>query len=415
MSDFSGVKIIRLNGGLGATNPSEDGIMGLIATGPQPSGLEYGQLAVLTQPADAASLGIDASYDANNGVLVYHHIEEFFRLSPAGILFFMLLAQTETLSSIADNHFEQMIRADKDRKIKYVGVVANRASDYSPTWQNGLDADVLTAIAKFQAVIDKLASENIFVDGVMLGAELQPDVLFSNLQDLHELDARDVSVLIAEDPAIRQVSGKDYAAVGSGLGMLSIRKVHENIGSLQIANMPAGNSDYSLTDNAQGLWLSANLSNGRPVSELSQTDKTTIANKGYIFAGSYEGYPGIFFNNSFTCTELTDDFSRIERNRTWNKAARKVVKTLTPRINSDVEVDTNTGYIKATTIAGWQADIEQAIGQMQKDGEISGFEVFIDPKQNVLSGEPLKVQLSIVPKGIAEKITAEIGFKNPLI
>ena len=47
------------------------------------------------------------------------------------------------------------------------------------------------------------------------------------------------------------------------------------------------------------------------------------------------------------------------------------------------------------------------------DGEVSSVSVSIDPHQNILIGEPVKVTLSLIPKGIAEKIVANLGFTNP--
>ena len=423
MAGFSGIQVIKGKGGLGRKAASEDAYFGIIVTAPVlPTGISaFGDVVKLAQPSDAVALGIDESYDANNGVLVYHHISEYFRLQPSGVLYLTILQDSETAITITEgtvSKLENFIKSESaERKIKFVGIVLNRQASYTPTYNNGIDDDIHQAIYNAQAVLDKLAGENIFIDGVMFGAIIDSNVSITNILDLRTMDSPGVSVVIAQDPKIKEVHGKDYAAVGTALGSLAVRMVQECLGSVDIRKKPdnkLGTENYTLTDNAQSLWLSANLSDGRSVNELSQTDKTNLDAKGYIFVASYEGYPGLYFNNSSTATAETDDFAFIENNRTWDKAARIVVKKLTPRINSDVDIDPDTGQIKSTTITAWQQVVKKAIGDMLADGEISGFDFYIDPEQNVLSGEPILTELSVVPKGIAREIKAIIGFTNPL-
>ena len=96
--------------------------------------------------------------------------------------------------------------------------------------------------------------------------------------DLRKLDAENVSVVIAQDPAraAKDEAYRTHAAVGSALGMLSVRYVHENMGSVDIETTHGrqrGQKDYPLTDKLNGLWLDAALSNGKPFSQLSVSDQ----------------------------------------------------------------------------------------------------------------------------------------------
>ena len=423
MSDFNGIEINKIGGGLGRRNPVADGTMALIAGGVATGSLALGTVAKLIQLSDAEDLGIDASYDANNGILVHHHISEFFRLSPDGTLYLMLVAQGTSMTDICDTSNDYLkkiiISETSNREIRVAGVVLNPImATYTPTLTGGLDGDVLTAIPKAQELIDNMRADNIYLDSVIIeGREVNGTI--AAMTDLRTLDCQNVSVVIAQDPQISwlDVDYADYAAVGSALGMLSIRKVHENLGSVDILVKPSikkGDENYPLTNQANNLWLYALISSGVVVGEMSQTEKTALKNKGYVYAGGYEGYPYTYFNSSSTCTEIADDFNFIEKNRTWNKAARYVIQVLTPKINSTIDIDGNTGYIKTSTISSWEAIVKQKLGNMLTDGEVSSVEVYINPAQNVLSGEPILIQISIVPKGIAEKITVDLGFKNPL-
>jgi len=46
-------------------------------------------------------------------------------------------------------------------------------------------------------------------------------------------------------------------------------------------------------------------------------------------------------------------------------------------------------------------------------GEISSFSAEIDPNQNILSGLPFNIGLSITPKGYLNPIKITIGYTNP--
>ncbi len=422
MSDFSGVKINKIGGGLGRRNASTDAIFGLVMGGVAATGLALAVPAKLIQPKDAEALGINAAYDATNGILVYHHISEYFRLNPNGTLYIMLVAQGTSLTNMCDTtsqHVRKLIMSETaNREIKLVGVVLNpNMTTYVPVLSGGLDGDVISAIPKAQELIDNLRTANIYLDGIIIEGR-QFNGTIASATDLRTLDAENVSVVIAQDPAITALNA-DYAhhaAVGAVLGGLSIRKVSESLGSVDIENKPdaqKGDKEYPLTDKANGLWLTAALSSGTLVNGLSQTEKTALTAKGYIFAGGYEGYPYIYFNSAATATELADDFSSIERNRTWNKGARMIIEVLTPKINSKIKVDPATGYIKASTVSNWETIAKNKLGDLLKDDDASAVDVYIDPEQNINAGEKLKVKVSITPDGIADVIEADLGFVNP--
>jgi hypothetical protein len=47
---------------------------------------------------------------------------------------------------------------------------------------------------------------------------------------------------------------------------------------------------------------------------------------------------------------------------------------------------------------------------MERDGELSGFKIFINPDQDVLSTSKLIVTMKIVPVGVLREITVNLGF-----
>jgi len=46
-------------------------------------------------------------------------------------------------------------------------------------------------------------------------------------------------------------------------------------------------------------------------------------------------------------------------------------------------------------------------------GEISSFTAFVNTDQNILSGLPFEIELSIIPKGYLNPIKITIGYTNP--
>ena len=106
---------------------------------------------------------------------------------------------------------------------------------------------VASAVEKVQGdLVNLLQSESRYIDFVLLEGkgQLQDKKVkaFSptTMTDLRTKKAPQVSVVIAQDPHIvtQHPANLNYAAVGSALGMLSVRKVNENLGSVNILASP---------------------------------------------------------------------------------------------------------------------------------------------------------------------------------
>lgn len=418
---FKGVSNTKLNGGLGRRNPSTDGVMGLVMGGVATANIALGVVKKLIQIEDAEALLLNAAYDSTNGVRVYEHIQQFFEFYPDGTLYILLAPRGTTQAAMCTyaNAYVKKLVLDPitDRAIKVVGTVLNPATAYAPVTTNGIDVDVEAAIPLAQALVTSLAAEFVYLDGVVIeGRNVTGTV--GDLVDLRASIAPNVSVCIGTDPFIVALHA-DYAgsaSVGTVLGGLAVRKVSENLGSVDIARKPSakkGQPNYSLTNAANGTWLTAALTSGVLFSTLTTAEKQALTDKGYLYVGSYEGYPGLYFNDSGTCVEVANDYAYIESNRVWNKAARYVRTALIPKMNSEVEI-TDAGAIASDTISEWVSAANRELDKMLADEEVSSYTFYIDPDQNVLGGEPIITKLTVVPRGIARAIENELGFTNPL-
>ena len=405
---FKGVNINKVQGGLVRSGETSDRIILLVCGATAVAGLAHYATLELQGIEDLEALGITDATDIAAGELTHYHVSEAFRISPDRSLNLMLVPKTEKVSTIAAmTAVKDAIRAISG--INTIGIC-------------GLTADETlgAAITAAQGLVDSFGSEFIYIDSVILeGLGTYVPSSLATLTDLRALDCENVSVVIAQDPAqvAKNALYDDYAAVGSALGGLSARYIHENLGSVDVENHPSGtkgNENFTLTDSKLGKWQDAQLSNGTKLSAISLPNQKLITDKGYIFAGSFNGYSGYYFSNSPTCTLATSAYAFIEYNSIWNKAARIIRNTMIPRIRSKVQADPATGYIKSTTVSDWDSRIRKALEPMITAGDIADFDIYIDTKQAAVSSSPYAIKVRLVADGIVNEFTVDLGFTNKL-
>lgn len=411
---FKGVNINKLTGMLGGTNPSTDGEMMLAAvikTADLPAGTTHYTHYELKQLKDAEDLGINESLDANKKILIHQQIKEFFRLAPDATLHLCLVPETLTDAQLIMEKAEVQayIRSNKDIK----GIAIMGATDTFITAE--------AIVEDVQAVVTQFATEKRLIDFVLIQGNGQKNgasnYTLSALPDYRAKNAPNVSICIGQDPkvAVLEAEYGMYADVCSVLGMIAVRQVNENCGSVDIINKPdnaKGKGNYPLSGIKE--WQGSNLSDGRSFATLSFTDQNTLNTKGYIYAGSFEGYEGTYLSGSATSVELASDYAYIENNRTWNKAARAIRQVLLPLVRGIVKKDPQTGFIRNTVIASWESRVNKALETMVIANEISGYQVYIDPKQLPTELVPLKVQALVVKDGIVHEFDVDLGMTNSI-
>lgn len=404
---LSNVKIVKGNGGLGRRNPSTDGVSGLLTTGIAVAGkLTLGVTNELKSLDDAKAMGIDAAYDTDNSVLVYAALEELFRVNPDATVFLLVAPQTTAMADLVDptKTFGPQILNDSGNSIIQLAVAYNPPADYEETLATGLDAQVIAAIPKAQLLADYADSIDAPLSAIGLEG-LHFNGTVTAALDLRTLNANKVSVIIAQDASSAAATAKpNHAAIGSWLGMVSLASVQENIGWPE---------KFPLTDTKTGKWLKGGLSGGTALTSYTPAQLNQLDDKGYIFSRSIAQLAGLYFNDSHTCTEVKDDYSRVERNRTMDKAIKAVRGALVPKLNSPLLVDEDTGFLQPFVIADFETLAQSKLDEMRRAGEISGGSVYINPEQNVLTSDLLDVEVEIIPVGLAHTVKVKIGFNNP--
>lgn len=391
MAKLDGVNVEKLQGGLQRLASGSDNHVGIIVVGLPADAIatainNAGRGVVITSLYEAEQLEINESYDANNSLTLHQDIAEFFRLAPEATLYLF--------NSDLPADIEGFISQRKE--IKGFGIYMTYDSE-SP--------NLVATINAQQSLINDFATANRLIDFAVVGANGLDD--FS--EDLRSLNAPNVSVLVA----CGANDGK--TSLGAALGMIAVRRIHENMASVDIEQKPLryrGAPSYPLTDETEGVWLNAYLSDGRDIEELDISELKNISASGYIVAAAYQDYPGYFFENSYTAIADESDFAFIENNRVWNKAARVIRTALLPRVKGVVKKDLSTGFIAPTTASHWKTLVDRRLNQMVADGEISGYETVIDEKQVVNNTSPCKVRASIVANGIVHSFEVAVGLTN---
>lgn len=401
------VTIIEENGALGRTAPSADGISGLIVSGVAVSGqFALGDiLGPFFSPQDAIDKGITAAYDTTNTCLAYKNIADFYDYAGLGTeLYVQVVAKTVVMTDLADKAltYAKKMLVHAAGKIKLLGISRVPDGAYTPSYSEGFDGDLWTAVTKAKALIAEEFALYRPVSVIFEGRDFQGSASATkDLRSASGLLANRVGIMMGADYdyATANAHAAKYAAVGIALGKLAGIAVQRNIGRVK--------------DGDLGI-LSAGFSNGAKYNTLTETNLDSLHDHGYMFMLQHAGKSGFFFNDDPTASPITDDYSSISRGRTMDKAARITRAVYLEELNDDVELDPATGKLAASTIKHYQGEVEKQINlQMTSLKEIVKATAFVNPDQNVLSTDKIVTTLRIMPKAISKEIEATLSFENP--
>ena len=397
---FEGVIVNKGQGGLNRSELSTDAIMLLAIIVADKLDNDYHVVYSLNELADVEDLGFDASNDANEKMLLHYHVSEFFRLAPNGQLKLVLTDSANAKAFFEDAEIIALARQHAD--VKRFGFVYDKDIV-------GLNLD--QEIGAAQVFIDSLYEDKIYLNGIYLEARN----IGKNAATKRTLDAGKVSLVATQDPGIAALDANyaKHGAVGSVLGMRAARKVNENLGSVDIVNKPAakkGNISYPLTDRSRNRWLSSALSDGTLVSSISMADQKQLTNFGYIFAGSFQGFDGVYFNGEPTCTLISSDYSTGENNGVWDKAAVGIRTALLPKVRGWFQRNPDDGTLKSTTITHLENIGKKPLQTMVSNDELSGYTLVIPIGQNPNDQTPLTVKATARLGAIIHEFSVDLSL-----
>lgn len=205
------------------------------------------------------------------------------------------------------------------------------------------------------------------------------------------------ALLFAE--ATNKTTKNAVSCIGVWLGHVSAAAVHESIS--WVKKFPSGISlpafsDGTLVRSVDKAWL-------------EKLDTTR-----YLFLTPIVGVSGSYWNDSHNMDAAISDYNAIELVRTMDKACRGIRTYLTPELGGNVYIDANTGKLQSYTVAYLETVANKALEDMEKAGELSGYEAKIDPEQDVLSTSTVEVVIKNVPVGVIRKMKVKIGYVKSL-
>lgn len=402
---FAGATINKLNGGLGRTSGESDRIIALVMGMTLSGSLAYNKPVELLDITEAETAGITETADDTNGELVHYHLSEMFRLCPGFTYYLIPVDKTKTIAQlVADKDFLSAIRGIEG--INVVGIA-------------GLTDKITAALTNaplLQGLVDSFALENILIDGVFVeGVGADAAQTITSYGDLRTLTAPNVCFVIGQDPLIAslKIAYAKHAAIGTALGSVAVRAVHEDVGSVDIETKPGarkGDENYSLSDETTGRWASAALSDGTTFKSLTPAEQKSLTDKGYMYVGCFNGYSGFFWNGCPSAVSKTSDYAYFNYNCIWNKAARIIRQTLIPKIRSKAQKDPTTGYLKTTWVAYLAGLINSKLETMVTAGNCEDFDVYINPNQTPTEDKPLNIKVQIVADDIVHEFEVDLGY-----
>lgn len=387
---MNGVKFIRENGGLGRRQEGTDFISGIIV---------YGETATDKRLILSISELDKAGVTATTHPVLHYHVSEFFRVNEGAKLYVQSVAESDgnytevkVMQNFAEGNIRQIAVCDFKRELNTLS----------------------NLVSKLNQIASELGELNIPLS-LLLSVKITAEDM-TKLPDLHTLNAERVSVVIGQDGGGRGAylsqTNASISCIGAVLGAVSKAKVSESIAWVEKQNLVSTAYVKALTGGVEKTREldSICFCDGSAIGNYTPQQLEAINDKGYIFGVKHTGIAGTFLNDSFTATSLESDFAYIENNRTIDKAIRGINKVLIKKVSGPAYIDPDTGLLEASGVAALEALCDDVLDEMKRDGEISGYEAYINPNQQVLRTSKLEVIVKIVPVGTLRKIEVKIGL-----
>ena len=379
---MNGVKFIRENGGLGRRQEGTDFISGIIV---------YGEIATDKRLILSVSELDKAGITATTHPVLHYHVSEFFRVNEGAKLYVQSVAESDgnytevkVMQNFAEGNIRQIAVCDFKRELNTLS----------------------NSVSKLNQIASELGELNIPLS-LLLSVKITAEDM-TKLPDLHTLNAERVSVVIGQDGGGRGAylsqTNASISCIGAVLGAVSKAKVSESIAWVEKQNLVSTAYVKALTGGEEKTREldSICFCDGSAIGNYTPQQLEAINDKGYIFGVKHTGIAGTFLNDSFTAT--------IENNRTIDKAIRGINKVLIKKVSGPAYIDPDTGLLEASGVAALEALCDDVLDEMKRNGEISGYEAYINPNQQVLRTSKLEVIVKIVPVGTLRKIEVKIGL-----
>ena len=390
------VQITLANGQLGGTLQTSDGVAGMLLTGVTEGTYAIGTPVLLTRFDDLATAGITAT----GNPFAYRQVQEFYKEAGNGAkLYLMLAPATMTVDMMADGTVDGSAKKLLDHasgKIKLLGIMTNDDAVATATSEptevtNAINEAVYTAAVNLAALASNYFADQKPFRAIIGGTSFNG--AGDELRNISEGTTNNRTAIVVGDT----VSG-NAACLGLLLGRLSAIPVMRKISRVRT-----------------GAVATATAFLGTSTIEAAAPQMALIAENGFITWWTYPNVAGYFFSGDDTYSARTDDYHSLARGRVVDKAHIIAYTTFVQEVDDEVPVNED-GTLDAG-FCKWLSGqiINQLNNTMTANREISSAQCLIDPTQNILSTNQLRVVLKIIPVGYATDIIISLGFTNPAV
>lgn len=389
---LSDIDIKLENGALGRVAATADGVAGLILTGKAVAEkLDLNKVYLFSSTRDLAAHGITPE----NNALVYKEVQAFYKQAGDGAeLYLLVVSEATTLSQMCSTDASSPLRkliGFAAGRIRLVGVNKLPPAEYEADTAQGIDGDVITAVAAAQSVAEeyqgKISPFRLFLPAINWTGDTE------NLYKPREGSFNRVGLVLAADEVIGKIASPAVAQVLGRAAKIAV--------------------NHSIARTKDGIIaVSGFLANGKTPEECDGV-LNILNDAGYIFYRTFIGKNGYYLNDDCLAAPVDDDYSNLNLGRVIDKAIVITYGAYIDEIQDSVEVD-DTGKLPQYLCSYFESKVENAVAANMQN-EISNFKCFVDPAQNILSSGKLAISCKIVPKGILKKINVTLGFDNPAL
>ena len=279
------VRIMYENGLLGSSSPSDDGVVGMVASGVAVAGkMALGTAYLLTKLETLIRWALRQRQTTQTQTSTA--VKEFYDEAPAGTkLWLMAVAESVRMIDICDKtkaYAKKLITA-ANGAINLLVVAKKNPSGYTATVVDGLDSDVFAAMTKVQALAEEAADE-LFSPLLVLLPGMNYAGTASSLKDLSECGNNRVCIMIGDTSA-----SSTQACVGLAAGRIAAIPVQRSMARVKTGAISADN-----------LYIGASAAeNGSP---------DVVHDQGYICPRTFVGKAGYYWERH-KLAPSTDDYA----------------------------------------------------------------------------------------------------------
>lgn len=389
------------NGQIGAVNPLDTGVFGVLASAVAVSTtFALGKAYQVKSMKDVAALGITDSVDNHR---LYKFLSEFFAEAGEGseIWIYGMAKSTKVsdwfTATSGVTPAEGLLNA-ANGKIRGLFTVYNPTTAPTLGEDDAIDPDVEAAAAKAQTLFESYAAAKYAPFFTILEGYAYTGVK-EDLVDMTEKSWNSVGILIGDTETRSGATTSKGSAMGVLAGRLAAYAPRVNPG--KVRNGALAPINMYILDAA-----------------VENYDTEALNDKGYITFTTHQGRSGYFFMDAPLACPVADDYHYITHRRIINEAYR-----LAYQANLDFLLDEVPANADGTIQAIYAKTMESAVVRListamgddlsadQTDIKDVGVKCFVDPTQNIVSTSKVLQTVQIRPFGYNRWIDVLLGFE----